>query len=236
MHRMRPIRARSDQQAIRSASAWPFPCPPWPSPPHRPLPLRSAPTGTGCRFCPAVALRKQLARGSYRTRGADPRRRRIDRVTEHCVFAALYHSSESSGRRKPIGESPGIKNISSDRTTHSPLSHFGSRQPPHPPQRQHATDRRRDALLEYTGQPRSLLLVFQLAIVQVDVHRQPPLFPGVVRAHPRSQTRRNPDSRPAARPARARIAAHHPPSANLASSGSANNDSSRQIGSPSCRQ
>ena len=45
------------------------------------------------------------------------------RSSKATMSSGVAHGSESSGRRKPIGESPGIRNMRSRRRNHGPLTH-----------------------------------------------------------------------------------------------------------------
>ena len=80
--------------------------------------------------------------------------------------------SESSGRRRPIGESPGSKNslVRANRPRTARPAWLSL--PPLTPQRQYVADRRIHPLLKDTHQTRTLFGIFELGVGGVDVDRQ----------------------------------------------------------------
>ena len=140
-----------------------------PRPPESP---RSAAAARGRRPRDAVdGAAAAAARGAQRIG--------LDRYADSRSGAT--HGSESSGSRKPIGESPGIRNMCSARTNQRPLSQRGRPSAVAAPQRQHVADdlARAPARTSRASRARSSSSS-SFGLERIDVRRQPPLPPQVV--------------------------------------------------------
>ena len=95
------------------------------------------------------------------------------------MSASAAHGSESSGSRRPIGESPGIRYIRSLRSSQAAGTPAAARILA-ARQRQGIADHRVELLGEHPAQPGPFDLVVETRIEGIDVHRQTTLAPQVV--------------------------------------------------------